>query len=109
PPQLDFAEQLLGYDVGGSETSSTGVLAFSGDMHYGLSLSGSETTAGREQAQLPPNQRIHLISYDLPVPPVKERAAVQMFDQEMLTGLINQFALNDLGSSVSVTAVDALY
>lgn len=109
PPQLDFARQLLGYNIEGPATSSTGVLAFSGDMHYSLSLTGSETTAGRTQTQLPPEQRIHLISYDLPVPPVKERAAVQMFDQEMLTGLINQFALTDLGSSASVTAVDALY
>src|SRR5690606_33150612 len=101
PPQLDFARQLLGYDVEGPGTSSTGILAFSGDMHYSLSLTSPETTAGRAQAQLPADQRIHLISYDLPVPPVKERASVQMFDQEMLTGLINQFALNDLGSSAS--------
>jgi len=105
PPQLDFAAQLLDYPIGGPSTSSTGVLAFSGDMHYSIPLNESSTAT----VNVAPQDRLHVISYDLPVPPLNERAPVKIFHQQELESLIDQTALSDLGSTASFTAVDALY
>lgn len=111
PPQVDYIQQALGYPVGGTQTSSTGVLAFSGDMHYSAPLNAAETTGTGGQTISSPaaEQKIHLLSYDLPVPPLHERAPLELFDQAPLTTLLNQFAVTDLGTSTSITAVDALY
>ncbi len=110
PPQVDYAQQALDYPVAGPATSSTGVLAFSGDMHYcePLDAATTGTTATRAAAGSAENQ-VHLLSYDLPVPTHRERAPVEMFGQDQLKALINQYALSDLGTTTSFTAVDAIY
>ncbi len=111
PPQVDYVQQALGYPVSGPQTSSTGVLAFSGDMHYStpLSSAGTTTTALAGSSGQGSDQLIHLLSYDLPVPPLAERAQLEMFDQQPLISLLNNYAVTDLGTSTSITAVDVLY
>lgn len=106
PPQVDFAKEMLGYAVAGPETSSTGILSFTGDIYY--ADAAGATTASQVQG-MGGLQHVYVTSYDLPVPPLRERAAVHMYGQEPMVGLLNECALQDLGSSLSVTAVDALY
>lgn len=104
PPQVDYVQQTMGYPVD-SETTSTGVLAFSGDMHFSHPIN-TESTA---TASLSGDQKVHVISYDLPVPPIRERATLDLGTHPELTTMINQYALQDMGSSISLNAVDALY
>ncbi len=104
PPQVDYVKQALGYGIGSEPTSSTGVLAFSGDMHYSTAINAASTTS-----TIPPDQRIHIISYDLPVPVVQERAMLALAGQDPLVNILRRYALSDLGSTTSLTAVDALY
>ena len=99
PPQIDYAREALNYPVAGPVTSSTGVLAYSGDVHYSDPIN-AETAA---------KDNLYLISYDLPVPLLRERAPVNTPGQKDVRELVDVYAMTDMGTSRSVTAVDAIY
>jgi hypothetical protein len=100
PPQLDYAIHHFKYPISGTPTTATGVLTFSGEMH-----------AAVPSPQEPPSEpaEIKVFWYDLPVPPLEERGLIAVPGQKELKDALGQWVMSDLGSTSSLTAVDAIY
>lgn len=97
PPQVIFARDVLHYPVAIAQTTETGLLSYSGEMH--------EIADAKETRR---HGSIYVTHYDLPIPPMGERGLIAIPTYDEYKQVINQW-VSDLGTTTSATAVDALY
>ena len=106
PPQIDYAVRALHYPVASAATTATGLLTFSGEAYESgsaeLSPSEAQSTSDRAPAW-------DVSWYDLPIPPMNERGLLAAPAQKQMRELFNKWVLSDVGSTNSLTGVDALY
>ncbi|AXA37552.1 MAG: hypothetical protein KatS3mg130_1065 [Candidatus Sumerlaea sp.] len=107
PPQLEFARRI-GYPVGLPPTTSPGVLTFSGELL--AATDGTSVTTRIARSRTPrTDDELWVWSYDLPIPPLAERALIARSSEENpLRALLNE-SLGDLPTTIAMSGVDALY
>lgn len=103
PPQVLFARDTYKYPVEVPPTTSTGVLAFSGELQALIKT----TTASRETSPPLPGE-VTVLSYELPIPPMEDRGLLAVPETENLKSLLNE-TLTDIATTSSMCAVDSLY
>jgi|GEM_PF-3171906 len=110
PPQLTFAKNSFKYPVDSRETTLTGVLTFSGEL-FAL-LPDDATASGPLRKKKMPLSRaasdLVVWHYDLPIPPLEERALLNVAEEENLKSLLNE-SVSDVATTCVGPGVDVLY
>lgn len=105
PPQVEFARERLDFPVDTSATSPTQIMTFSGYLHHFPDAAVYSSDLDPALASSP----VYVGWYDLPIPELHNRALPEITEQSSWKEVINKYALSALGTSSSLTAVDALY